>query len=53
MSDSLWYGRKFRVLNIVDDYNREILCIEPDLSLPVHRVVRALEGLEKYRGYQT
>ena len=50
MSDSLWDGRKFRVLNIVDDYNREILCIEPDLSLPAHRVVRALEALEQYRG---
>lgn len=50
MSDSLWDGRKFRVLNIVDDYNREILCIEPDLSLPAHRVVRALETLEQYRG---
>ena len=50
MSDSLWNGKKFRVLNIVDDYNREILCIEPDLSLPAHRVVRALETLEQYRG---
>ena len=50
MSDSLWSGRKFRILNIVDDYNREILCIEPDLSLPAYRVVRALETLEQYRG---
>ncbi|RZJ76458.1 MAG: IS3 family transposase [Flavobacterium sp.] len=50
MSDSLWDGRKFRVLNILDDFNREALCIEPDLSLPAHRVVRALETLEQYRG---
>jgi len=50
MSDSLWSGRKFRVLNVVDDFNREILCIEPDLSLPAHRVIRALEELEQYRG---
>jgi len=50
MSDSLWNGRKFRVLNVVDDFNREILCIEPDLSLPAHRVIRALEELEQYRG---
>jgi putative transposase len=50
MSDSLWSGRQFRVLNVVDDFNREILCIEPDLSLPAHRVIRALEQLEQYRG---
>ena len=50
MSNSLWSGRKFRVLNVVDDFNREILCIEPDLSLPAHRVIRALEELEQYRG---
>ncbi|MBC8988026.1 transposase family protein [Pedobacter sp. N36a] len=37
-------------MNIVDDYNREILCIEPDLSLPTHRVIRALEALEQYKG---
>ena len=25
MSDSLWDARRFRLLNIVDDYNREVL----------------------------
>lgn len=50
MSDSAWSGRKFRVLNVVDDFIREILCIEPDLSLPAQRVIRALEELEQYRG---
>ncbi len=37
MSDSLTYGRSFRTLNIMDDYNREILDIEIDFSIPGER----------------
>src|SRR5690606_8922627 len=37
MSDALSDGRKFRVLNIIDDYNRESLKIEVDTSLPALR----------------
>ena len=50
MSDSLWDGRSFRLLNIMDDYNREVLCIEADTSLPSQRVIRVLERLEQERG---
>lgn len=50
MSDSLWDGRKFRLLNIVDDYNREVLHIETDTSLPTVRLIRALEYLQEFRG---
>lgn len=50
MSDSLWDGRKFRVLNIIDDYNREMLAMEADLSLPALRVIRVLEFLLEFRG---
>jgi putative transposase len=50
MSDSLWDGRKFRVLNIIDDYNREVLSIEADTSLPAIRVIRTLERLKETRG---
>lgn len=50
MSDSLWDGRKFRLLNIVDDYNRQVLAMEADLSLPALRVVRTLEYLKEFRG---
>ena len=50
MSDSLWSGRKFRLLNIVDDFNREILHIEADTSLPTARLIRCLEYLEVVRG---
>ena len=44
MSDSLWDGRKIRLLNVIDDCNREILWIETDTSLPAQRVIRVLEA---------
>lgn len=50
MSDSLWDGRKFRVLNVMDDYNREMLAMEADFSLPALRVIRVLEYLKEFRG---
>lgn len=50
MSDSLWDGRKIRLLNIIDDYNREILSIETDTSLPTLRVIRSLEDVGAIRG---
>lgn len=51
MSDALSYGRRFRTLNIMDDFNREILAIEIDLSLPGQRVVRVLDHIAAERGY--
>jgi putative transposase len=45
MNDSLWDGRKFRLLNIIDDFNREVLAIEADTSLPSLRVIRVLSKL--------
>ena len=50
MCDSLWDGRKFRLLNVMDDFNREVLAIEADTSLPALRVIRALENLKISRG---
>ena len=50
MSDSLWDGRKMRLLNVLDDYNREVLWIEVDTSLPTLRVIRVLEALKETRG---
>ncbi len=38
MSDALTGGRKIRVLNVTDGYNREALAIEAALSFPAHRV---------------
>lgn len=50
MSDALVDGRKFRLLNVIDDFNRESLAIEADSSLPTLRVIRVLERLVKQRG---
>ena len=50
MSDSLVDGRKFRLFNVMDDYNRESLAIEVDTSLPSMRVIRVLEKLIARRG---
>jgi len=51
MCDSLFCGRRFRTFNVVDDYNREALGIEVDLSLPAARVIRVLERIVAWRGY--
>jgi len=50
MHDSLWNGRTFRMLNIIEDFNRQVLRIETDTSLPAMRVIRVLEQLEESRG---
>ena len=51
MSDSLVCGRRFRTFNVVDDFNREALAIEIDLSLPVPRIIRVLERIIAWRDY--
>jgi putative transposase len=50
MHDQLADGRSFRLFNVIDDYNREALAIEVDLSLPAERVVRALDNIIEWRG---
>ncbi len=51
MHDSLWWdGRTFRMLNVVDDFNRQVLRIETDTSLPSERVIRVLEQLKESYG---
>ena len=50
MTDALVSGRKFRTLNILDDFNREVLSIEIDFSLPALRVIRVLNDLIAWRG---
>ena len=50
MSDALYSGRRFRVLNIIDEGTREALGIVVDTSLPAARVVRELEQIKSVRG---
>ena len=50
MHDTLLNGRKVRTLNIIDDFNREVLQIAIDTSLNSQRVIRELERLISWRG---
>ncbi len=50
MHDQLADGRSFRLLNVLDDFNREGLGIEVDLSLPSARVIRSLVQIIQWRG---
>lgn len=50
MHDQLEDGRSFRLLNILDDCNREGLGIEVDFSIPAERVIRTLNHLIEWRG---
>jgi putative transposase len=50
MHDQLDDGRCFRLLNVIDDCNREALGIEVDFSLPTQRVIRSLEQIIAWRG---
>lgn len=50
MSDALTDGRKIRVLNIIDECNREALKIAIGLNYPARLVVETLEQLEEEIG---
>ena len=51
MSDAFSDGRKFRVLNVIDDFSRECLAIEVGASLPGIVVTRVLDRIAAIRGY--
>jgi len=48
--DALAHGRSFRTFNLIDDYNREALRIEVDVSMTAARVLRVLEQVASIRG---
>ena len=45
MTDTLYDGRRFRTVNVIDEGNREALAIEVSPSLPSVRVIALLEEL--------
>ncbi len=50
MRDTLSSRRTFRTFNAVDDYNRKVLAVEVDTSLPAGRVGRVLGRIAEERG---
>ena len=50
VSDALACGRRFRLLNVIDDYSRECLALVADTSLSGVRVARELTRLIGLRG---
>jgi len=50
MADRPDDGRAFRLLNVLDDFNREGLGIEVGVSLPVERVIRSVDQIIEWRG---
>ncbi|MEM6300077.1 MAG: hypothetical protein AAF740_15430 [Bacteroidota bacterium] len=40
----------FRVLNIIDDFNREVLCVVIGRSISAKHLLRKLEELIDFRG---
>jgi len=51
MSDALTSGRKFRTLNVLDDFNRECLGIKISNCLPARCVIEYLDFISQFRGY--
>ena len=51
MSDALEDGRRFRVLNVIDDFSRECLAAVVDTSIGGARVARELDRIAELRGY--
>jgi putative transposase len=50
MSDVFGESRRFRLLNVIDDYTRECLAIVPDTSISGSRVARELDRLTRLYG---
>jgi putative transposase len=50
MHDQLHNGRTFWLLNVIDDFNREAIGMEVDVSLPSERVIPELKQIISWRG---
>ena len=50
MSDALACGRRFRTVNVIDDFNRQSVHIEIDTSINSARLVRIFEQIKRDQG---
>lgn len=50
VSDVFGAGRRFRILAVIDDFNRENLALVADTSLPGQRVARELDAVVRLYG---
>jgi putative transposase len=50
MRDTMYDGRPFRTLNVIDEGNREALCIECGMSISSARLLRTMEQLVEAYG---
>ena len=51
MSDTLQHGHRFRSLNVLDDFNREVLGIDINSGIQAPRVTQYLDQIAAWRGY--
>jgi len=51
MSDATIDGRKFRTINVLDDFNREALTVTAKRNLPSQKVTEVLDEVAEWRGY--
>lgn len=48
--DSFWDGICFRIFNVIDDFNCEVLVMEIDIMLFLLRVIRVFEWIKDFCG---
>lgn len=50
MSDAFYADGRFRIVTVIDDFNRESLAVEIDTSITSRRLIRVFERLQLERG---
>jgi putative transposase len=50
MSDKLYSGKRYRILNVMDEFNRELIEFEVGVNLPSSKVIQTLQRAIDIRG---
>ena len=50
MNDSFYDGRRVKIFNVLEDFNRQALCMEVDTTIPSRRVIELLDQLIEKQG---